>query len=242
MQHSAMNPFSVLHCLCLRRPALAIMGIFCLCLSFHAAADETVTVCYNYGCAAQEPVIYSEVQLREIRALLREARDAAGEREKISLAIGRLLGWAGKQTPISADRGGNYSDHGVRGRMDCIDHSTTTTRLLKMLEARGMLRWHRVLPPYQRLRFVIFQHYSAVIEEIVPAVAGNTLAANTANVANAAPGTRTDTGGIVAEPVAAEPGDRRFVVDSWYFDNGQPAAVFPLQEWLNGNEPDVIDE
>jgi hypothetical protein len=39
-----------------------------------------------------------------------------------------LYGWAGEQSDIH-NRGGNYADAGI-GRMDCIDHSTSTTRLL----------------------------------------------------------------------------------------------------------------
>jgi len=202
------------------RPWPFIPLLAALCCPLACAADESITVCYNYGCASQQAVVYTEAQLREIHALLQQARDAAGEREQISLAIGRLLKWAGQQTPISADRGGNYSDHGVNGRMDCIDHSTTTTRLLKMLEARGMLRWHRVLPPKQRLRFVLFQHYSALIEEIAPPRSAPSGAADDEEEAN----------------------KRRFVVDTWYFDNGHPAAVFPLEDWLNGDDPEVINE
>lgn len=30
---------------------------------------------------------------------------------------------------------------------------------------------------------------------------------------------------------------REFVVDSWFFDNGRPAVVYPLQDWLNGAWP-----
>jgi hypothetical protein len=30
---------------------------------------------------------------------------------------------------------------------------------------------------------------------------------------------------------------RAFAVDSWFFDNGQPAFVVPLDEWLAGAEP-----
>lgn len=28
-----------------------------------------------------------------------------------------------------------------------------------------------------------------------------------------------------------------FVVDSWFFDNGRPAAIFTLDDWLGGAEP-----
>lgn len=29
----------------------------------------------------------------------------------------------------------------------------------------------------------------------------------------------------------------RYAVDSWFFDNGEPAVVVPLQDWLDGWEP-----
>lgn len=31
---------------------------------------------------------------------------------------------------------------------------------------------------------------------------------------------------------------RAYVLDSWYFDNGHPAAVFPAEEWRAGRHPD----
>jgi hypothetical protein len=31
----------------------------------------------------------------------------------------------------------------------------------------------------------------------------------------------------------------RFVVDSWFVDNGQPAVILPLDEWKKGAGPDV---
>jgi len=29
-----------------------------------------------------------------------------------------------------------------------------------------------------------------------------------------------------------------YAVDSWYFDNGHPAAVFPVHDWRSGKKPD----
>jgi hypothetical protein len=131
-----------------------------------ASAGETVSVCYNYGCLAESEVHYSDAATGAGAGPAWQRRSAADEREKLSLAIGWLLGWAGQQTPIAADRGGNTADDGVYGRMDCIDHSTTTTRLLRLLEARGWLRFHRVLEPVRRVRYLFAVHYSAQIEEI----------------------------------------------------------------------------
>ena len=187
------------------RPLLAVLFFAALCVS-PVWADEPVSVCFNYGCLTQNEVIFSDEQLEELGLSLRRAHTSAEERALIGEAIGRLLGWAGQQSPISADRGGNYADDAVYGRMYCIDHSTTTTRLLRLLERRGLLRFHRVLEPVRRLRFLVSEHYSAQIEEIE----------NDRNEEN---------------------DGMRFVVDSWFFDNGHPAVVMPLESWLNGESP-----
>ena len=175
-----------------------------------AAADETVPICYGYGCIAQAQVKFSDAQLAEIGRQLSVAVDAEIERKLLAVAIGELYGWAGQQSDIRNDRGGNYADGHASGKMDCIDHSQSTTRLLRLLEARGLLRWHRVQEPEVRNWALVFPaHWSAVIEE-----------------------KRTD--GEKMDGEAA-----RFVVDSWFVDNGQPAVILPLAEWREGAGPDV---
>ena len=138
-------------------------------LMFSAAgvhANEAVSICFNYGCATEEVAVFSEIRLTWAEEMLAAADTSERERQLLSLVVGRLYVWAGQQTPIHADRAGNFNDEGVRGAMDCIDHSTTTTRLLRLLERRGALHFHRVLEPAQR--GWIFQHFSAQIEEIGP--------------------------------------------------------------------------
>ncbi|MCG2578915.1 hypothetical protein LZ012_18125 [Dechloromonas sp. XY25] len=167
-------------------------------------ADESVRVCHGYGCNFQVAVRYTEGQLGQIRRMLLAATDAATERSVLAVAIGRLYGWAGEQSDIHNDRGGNYADDNVSGKMDCIDHSTSTTRLLHLLARRGYLRWHRVLETDSRnFAGIVPVHWSAVIEE-----------------------KRDDE-------------HRRFVIDSWFVDNGQPAVILPLDEWKKGAGPDV---
>ena len=186
-------------------------GSVLLLCALSAGAEERISVCFNYGCLTQAEVVFNDEQLRELALLLGDAQDAAQERKAISVAVGRLHGWAGQQSPISADRGGNYADDAVYGKMDCIDHSTTTTRLLRMMESQGMLRYHRVLEPVLRHRVLIFDHFAAQIEEVQqPVTAGE--------------------GGLGELP-------GRYVVDSWFFDNGQPAAVMPLANWQAGESP-----
>lgn len=173
-----------------------------------AYADESVSVCFNYGCVTQAPVRFSAQQLSNVTHTLATAHDAGEERTLLAQVIGTLYAWAGMQTPIHADRGGNYADAGVQGAMDCIDHSTTTTRFLRLLEQRDALHFHHVIATTRR--GWIFQHLTATIEELPLA---------TANAATA-----------TSVTAAQRP---RFAVDSWYVDNGKPAIVLPLAEWFN---------
>ena len=215
-----------------------------------AHADESVAVCFNYGCAGTAPVHFAAARLEPVRAVLGAAGDAPGEREALARAVGLLYRVAGEHSPIAADRAGNFRDQGAEGRMDCIDHSTTTTRLLQLIEARGWLRFHRVLPPARRTRF-IFQHFSAVIEEIEPRADAPVLPAaapvpdhvplllalcDCPDVfADVAPAPAPVT---VPSPPASQVGER-FAVDSWFVDHGDPAVVLPLAEWLKGEGPNV---
>jgi hypothetical protein len=165
-----------------------------------AQADESVAICFNYGCNAERPVVFSDRRLAQIGTLLASAPTAARERQLLAQAVGHLYAWAAEQTPIGVDRGGNYADDGQRGRMDCIDHSTTTDRFLRLIERHGWLRFHRVTDIVVRHRWLFGQHFSAVVEQ-------------------------KDDGA-------------RFVIDSWFVDNGRPAVVLPLAKWQDGEDPD----
>ncbi len=183
--------------------------IFLLCLSCFPnlkAENTEVSICYNYGCARQETVTFDESLMKRMKAWLFEALDAEAERDALARVVGELYREAGRQTPISTDRGGNIEDDSVDGRMDCIDHSTTTTRMLRMLETHNALRFHRVGEPVKRVRFLLMPHASAMIEEFPPL-----------------PGSASS----------------RFAVDSWFYDNGEPALILPLPHWLNGGGPNV---
>ena len=125
-----------------------------------------MTICFNYGCLTEELVSFSHEQMDSLAYLFSSVNNPLDERVVISAAVGRMLGWAGEQTAISADRGGNYADNGVYGKMDCIDHSITTSHLLQLMEQQGWLQFHRVLDRAKRSRLKIFEHYSAQIEEI----------------------------------------------------------------------------
>jgi hypothetical protein len=122
-------------------------------------ADESARVCYNYGCNAEATVMFPESRIEQYGALLEIAADEPAEREALGLVIGRMHAFAGGQSPIWSDRGGDSDDDEVDGRMDCLDHSVTTSNFIALLERRGLLRFHALMPPSQR--GMIWQHWSA---------------------------------------------------------------------------------
>lgn len=220
-----------------------------------AQGEAAVEVCFNYGCANRVEVVLAEDGLADVAGVLAQASDADSERAAIARAVGMMQRLSAAQAPIAADRGGNYRDDEVEGRMDCIDHSTTTTHFLELMAARGWLRFHRVLAVERRTPYLVLQHFSAVIEEtdapepqpavpVAPAPVPDYIApmlvfCDCGEVLG-------DIGpGVVARPELESnevPGHNpgaRFAVDSWFVDHGEPAVVLPLAEWLNGEGPNV---
>jgi len=209
-----------------------------------AWAVVQVDICFNYGCQAQATVAFTDAQIDAAASALVGARTAAEERAGIAEAVGRLYQVAASQSPIAADRAGNYADQGVHGKMDCIDHSTTTTRLLTLLQDRGLMHFHRVADKARRSTLVLFQHFSAVVEEVA-AVAPGPATAALEHVPDHVPVLMAlcdcpapVPGAPQAAEVAAEPG-AKFVIDSWFVEQGEPAVVLPLGDWLDGDGPYV---
>lgn len=178
---------------------MRVFIFLCVCLSGVASAADSVTICYNYRCAVKAEVVFDSEDLNAIEALFSDNSDAGNELGAIQLAIGLMNRIAGKQTPIHNDKGGNYEDDGVEGRMDCIDHSQTTTAYLRFIAAHGWLRFHRVLTPVRRAPLLFDDHWGARVQDL-------------------------KTGA-------------QYVVDSWFFDNGQPAMIYPLERWMSGAHP-----
>lgn len=171
-----------------------------LLLSTVSAAEE-IQICYNYDCAARVTVQIDDSALQRISAFFGAVSDSASERSAIAAAVGELETIAGQQSPTRADRGGNYDDDGVNGRMDCLDESHNTTRYLEFLARHDWVRFHRVLERQKRATLLIFDHWSAAIEE------GKT--------------------------------GQRYAVDSWFDDNGKPATILKLEDWLSGAGPET---
>ncbi|MEN8205914.1 MAG: hypothetical protein ABFS24_07870 [Pseudomonadota bacterium] len=126
-----------------------------------------ITICYNYNCNRTAHV---RPAIGEWQAVLDQfkpaARSAVEEREMIRRAIAVLEHIAGKQTPTFRDRGRNPIVDDWPGQMDCIDESTNTKRYLDLLQARGLLRWHRVADRVSRAPHLFDQHWAGQIIEV----------------------------------------------------------------------------
>jgi hypothetical protein len=134
-------------------------------LPLAAAADETVTICYNWGCGVEAQVVFEYPDLDRIANLFNDVETPEVERGSLRLALALMEDIASRQTPTGNDRPGNDDDDGVDGRMDCIDHSHNNTVYLGLLERRGLLKFHRVLDPVDRVPFTIYPHWAARIEQ-----------------------------------------------------------------------------
>ena len=142
-----------------------IFLLFILLFSPLILADEKVNICYGYGCLVQKEIIILESELKPLVFKIQSAENAENERQKIANVIGQLYQIAGRQSPIFQDKAGNFNDP-PSGKMDCIDHSTTTDRFLKILDARSAFKWHKIAPIQQRFFAFLFpSHYSAAIAE-----------------------------------------------------------------------------
>lgn len=174
-----------------------LLGI--MLLSVPARASELVSpvyrVCFNYDCNRLQTVRLSPEEWRVVVNQFRPAATtAAEERDMIRRAIAVLEYVSGTQTPTHRDRGGNAIPENTHGQMDCIDESTNTSSYLTLLEAYGLLRWHRVAERAYRAPYWLDVHWAAQIVE-------------------------TET-------------QQRYVVDSWFLDNGEMPYVQALNDWL----------
>lgn len=209
---------------------------------------QTLEVCFNYGCATRVPVLFLADELTRVGALFDGVRDAEDERERLADALAALYRLIGGQTPVFADLAGNRADEEREGRMDCIDHSTTTTRLLALMAEQGWLRHHAVREPARRGWF-LSQHFSAVIEaRPAPLVASGgqggpdwpdhiaylLALCDCPEVVHDAAGP----GGYEPRPDHDEAGPL-FAVDSWFVDHAEPPVIMPLADWMNGEGPNV---
>lgn len=182
---------------------LAAVALLAVGMPAHAEGDDAreayLEVCYNYGCHDSALARFDTVVMATLGSRFADVHSPAEERAALARTIAELYRLAGRQTPIAADRAGNRQDEEVNGRMDCIDHTQTITRLLRLFEKRSWLRYHTLAPEPAHRRFLIFDHIAPVLIE-----RADPLPAPAPSPAAPAPKTG-DTAPAAATPPVAEP-------------------------------------
>jgi hypothetical protein len=142
--------------------ALALLAV--LMPASATALPPLVNVCWDYGCDRNARIVVPPGDWADIRALFRPpASTAAAERTRIARAIARFERTAGRLTGTHRDRYENVAGSGLPGQMDCIDESRNTDAYLRLLAEHDLLRWHDVAPRRKRMRWVLDQHWTAVV-------------------------------------------------------------------------------
>jgi len=139
-----------------------------LAATWPMVASATVAVCHNFGCSMQTPVTFTAKDLAALRVIVVAGRGSpAAERR----ALGKAVQWferrVGPVVGTSGDLGGFERYLATPDQQDCVDESTNTTRLLKLIESRGWLTHHRVGPKAVR-GFLVdgrYPHNTAVVVE-----------------------------------------------------------------------------
>lgn len=102
-------------------------------------------VCYANGCKAQRHVALSAAEWAPVAKLFaRPPKDAGEERERIAQAVQLIEVTVGQKTGLNADRPGSFAGVGHVNQQDCVDEMTNVATDLRMLEAAGFLKDHRL--------------------------------------------------------------------------------------------------
>ncbi len=124
-------------------------------------------VCASAGCREISPLSYSPNEWESIRSIFEPApTDAAGERERIQIAIAAMEQIIGQKNGTSGDAPRNNRALGTGAQLDCIAEAANTTVALMLLDQEGLLQHHRIGYPQHRGFFQLrLPHNTASIYE-----------------------------------------------------------------------------
>lgn len=142
-----------------------ILSLVCV-LSSVPSFSQTLSVCYQANCLEKTSFTVSSDTRNQVGIFFSSVTSATEEREAIRHAVRRLYLEAAKYSPIASDRGGNFKDSSVKGRMDCVDHSRNDTTFLIYIQQQGWLNYHQIGEIVWRNPLLINLHYASQIIDI----------------------------------------------------------------------------
>tara|TARA_B110000881_G_scaffold106145_1_gene93144 strand:- start:368 stop:913 length:546 start_codon:yes stop_codon:yes gene_type:complete len=142
-----------------------ILGLVCVFISA-PSLGQTLPVCYQANCLEKTSFTVSSDVHSQVGIFFSSVTSAIEEREAIRHGVRRLYLEAAKYSPIASDRGGNFKDSSVKGRMDCVDHSRNDTTFLVYIQQQGWLKYHQIGEIVWRNPLFINLHYASHIIDI----------------------------------------------------------------------------
>jgi len=137
-----------------------------------ASSFGELSVCSGSGCTNRHPVRLGDGDWSKIDALfVVPPPDPAEERRRIALAVGIMEILVGHQAGTRHDVGRNASARDQSQQLDCVDEAVNTTTYLRLFEERGLLRWHQVGLPANRLIDLVDAHNTAVVTDTTSGIA-----------------------------------------------------------------------
>jgi len=147
---------------------LALSGLSAVTVA-RAEQPDSISYCHGYGCKLRTTIHFSGADMQRLKSIV-AAGGSSAKAER--MALGKADQWyeriSGAQSGTSHDEAkGAFSDAYNAAQLDCIDESTNTTTLLKLIEKRGWLKYHKVGRPSARgLLFDLrYPHNTAVVIE-----------------------------------------------------------------------------
>ncbi|MBS3649625.1 hypothetical protein KEU06_13505 [Pseudaminobacter sp. 19-2017] len=148
---------------------LSIAGLVALsALAVSVSHAVALTVCHGFSCTFKTRLEFGSADLKSIAAIMRiGASSAKAERRAISRAVQYYERKATRAIGVKDRPKGDLGGSHERGQMDCVDESTNTTSLLKLLETRGLLKHHTVERKTSRGFFADgrYPHFTAVVAD-----------------------------------------------------------------------------
>ena len=160
-------PIITLHlagCATTTRTPLTYLGHY----QIQAPKVDGFVACKSYGCKKKSWLTYTTEEWQEISSIFETTPvNAAQERERIRVAIGRMEQIIGTKNDTTRDNPRN-KNMGARGnQLDCIAEATNTTVSLLLLEKEGLLRFHKTgYPQHRGLLQLKSPHNTASIIEL----------------------------------------------------------------------------
>lgn len=127
-----------------------------------------VTYCHGFDCAFESVVPFKEAEISKLKEIMETgASSPAMEREAVKQAVAYFERHAAKFAGTATDIAGNYTSGGDKSQLDCVDEARNSTRLLILLQKKGLLRHHTVAKIEGRGNFIDtrYPHNTAVLRE-----------------------------------------------------------------------------